>query len=329
MRIGIVGLGNLGSAVAYLTGSNGHQVTAWEYDADVVDECNRFHRNSRFLPGRRLPESVLATRSLAEAGHGAELLFVTLPSRFIEPVLGPFAAEANPALPLVNMSKGIDAGTGRTAYQMLADLFPHNPKAMVAGPSLANEFARGVVTAVIAASSVPALFPLIRSAMSNNRFAVATSEDVAGVEWGAILKNIYALGLGLMEGREEAGLNFSGAYLTQALKEMTALGRAMGARAGSFLALSGLGDLIATALSENSHNHTMGRLLAQGLSLEEIKQQMSVLPEGYNTLGAALTLARRQSVALPLAGLLHDVIHGDADLAEFFPRFTAILATQV
>jgi len=238
-------------------------------------------------------------------------------------------AEANPALPLVNMSKGIDAGTGRTAYQMLADLFPHNPKAMVAGPSLANEFARGVVTAVIAASSVPALFPLIRSAMSNNRFAVATSEDVAGVEWGAILKNIYALGLGLMEGREEAGLNFSGAYLTQALKEMTALGRAMGARAGSFLALSGLGDLIATALSENSHNHTMGRLLAQGLSLEEIKQQMSVLPEGYNTLGAALTLARRQSVALPLAGLLHDVIHGDADLAEFFPRFTAILATQV
>jgi glycerol-3-phosphate dehydrogenase (NAD(P)+) len=321
LNIGIVGLGNLGSAVALLVANNGHRVVAWEYDAAVVSEVNRQHSNSRFLPGAIFPDSVKASSRLQEVFERADLVFVALPSRFIPSVLAECVPWVDPAVPLVNLSKGMDAMTGKTAFQSLQHLFPANPVAMVSGPSLANEFARGVATAVAAAANNPVVLTQIDQALQNPSFAVVHSDDPLGLELGGILKNIYALGLGLFDQYPQYGLNFIGIYLTQALQEISLLGVTLGAKQTSFYQLSGLGDLITTALSEDSHNRKMGRLIAQGKTIDQIREQLGSLPEGYNTLIMVLALARKKSVQLPLANLLFEVIEEGLLVEIFFKRF--------
>lgn len=326
MKIGIIGLGNLGSAVAHLVASNGHEVLGWEYEQELVEEINTRQINSRYLPGIQLPLTVSATSDVAAVFYFSELVFITLPSRFIASVLADYAAHAEENIPLVLMTKGIDADTGETSIQSLKKLFPGNSLAMVSGPSLANEFVRGVLTGLVAASDDEKLLEKIALSMGNSRFSVSHSDDVLGIELGGVLKNIYAMGLGIVENGTQSGLNFIGAYITQAMKEMLALGVAMGAKKESFLCLSGIGDLVATAMSENSHNRTMGRLINQGLSLNEIEKELGVLPEGYNTMCAALSLSRSKEIDLPLAFSLNELVNKKITLDEFYAQFTKIIS---
>lgn len=328
LQVGIIGFGNLGSAVAKVIADNGHQVLVWEFDQAVVTELNEQHKNTRYLAGVTFAQNVSATSIIADVFKRADIVFVTLPSRFIESVLAEYANNADSAVALVNMSKGINAQSHETAFQTMQRLFPDNPLAMLAGPSIANEFARGVVTGVVAASSDNSVPLLIAQAMNNNSFAVAGYDDALGVELGGVLKNIYALGMGLFDKHSQNGLNFVGAYLTQALREMNDLGTAIGAKPESFYQLSGVGDLITTAMSDDSHNRSMGRLIAEGKSVEQVTEMMGVLPEGYNTLAVALTIAGQKNIQLPLAELLHQVINNNLSLDDFFIRFTALLALK-
>jgi glycerol-3-phosphate dehydrogenase (NAD(P)+) len=322
MRVSIVGLGNLGSAIAYIIAGNGHTVTCWEYDKAVVAEVNDEHRNQRYLPDRVLPESIIATNDVAKLLTETDLVLITLPARFIASVLAEHANLAGRDIPIVNLSKGIDAQTGETAFQLVSRLFPGHSVVMLAGPSLANEFVRGVTTGVVAASPDSDAIAQVALALNNQDFFVRGSSDPVGVELGGILKNIYALGLGMFV---DPGLNFTGAYLTQALAEIKALGVALGARADSFDGLAGIGDLIATSLSEHSHNRSMGSLMAQGLSLTEVEEKMGILPEGYHTLGIMIPMAERLGVAMPLANLLNAVITGEQSLEGFNKRFTGLM----
>ncbi len=303
MKLAVVGMGNLGTAVACLAASNGHRVVAWEYQQTVVDEINQQRRNRRYFGSRTIPDGVTATSDLNQVFNATAAVFVTLPSRFIEPVLSRYDGSPDAATGLVNMSKGINSESGETAFQTLCRLFPRQPAAMLAGPSLANEFSDGTVTALVAASSDMGLIGTIKDALENSHFAVCAGDDALGVELGGILKNCYALGMGMVDGSTASGLNFVGAYLTVALQEITTLGVALGASEGSFRAFSGVWDLIATAMSEHSHNRAMGRLVAKGIPLAEIEESMGVLPEGYNSLLLALRLAEEQAVKLPLVAV--------------------------
>lgn len=325
MKVGVIGLGNLGTATAQLAATNGCDVLAWEYDRAVVDEVNNTHRNQRYLAGTVLSDRLHATTTVAEVFQFAELIFIALPSRFLVSVLTGVVSGIDPSIAIVNMAKGIDASSGKTAFATVAAMFPNNPVAMLAGPSLANEFNAGVLTGVVAASAEPWLPEKISLVLSSSRFVVVSSDDPLGVELGGILKNIYALGMGLFHSGKGFGLNFIGAYLTQALTEIMALGTAMGARRETLLQLSGIGDLIATAMSEHSHNRAMGELVAQGLGVTEIEQQLGVLPEGYNTLVVALRLAEQYSVDLPLAQLLSDAIRDGLHIDEVYNRFAMVL----
>jgi glycerol-3-phosphate dehydrogenase (NAD(P)+) len=211
VKVGMIGMGNLGSAVAVLAAANGHEVVGWEFDAAVVAAINKKHANDRYLPGISFPRSVRATENLDEV-MALPLVFLTLPSRFVLPVLGRYVA-AHPAGPMpaiANLAKGMDAASGKTVMMMLATLFPEEQLAMVAGPSLANEFSRGVMTVVVAASKNGALREQIGKVLNGSRFAVLPGEDVSGVELGGILKNIYALGLGIFAGKGRAGVEFRG-----------------------------------------------------------------------------------------------------------------------
>ncbi len=229
MRTGIVGLGNLGSAVANLVASNGHPMIGWEYNAAVVDEINRRRTNEKFLPEVAIHPNLTATTDLAAVFQDTEIVFIALPSVFVQRTLQPLRGRIAPETVLVNMAKGIDGATGLTSFQTLSGMFPDNPRVMLSGPSIANEFARGLPTVVVIAGQSKADLMHVARALDNDTFRTRFSDDEIGVELGGILKNIYAIGLGLFDGGHVTSVNFRSVYLTLALEEITRVGVALGA----------------------------------------------------------------------------------------------------
>lgn len=321
MQVGIIGLGNLGTAVGNLLAENGHDILGWEYNGAVVAEINERSTNERYLPGIPLEPRLRATGDLAAAFDFGRVVFVTIPSAFIESTLNPLRGKVNPRILVVNTAKGIDAQTGLTSFQMLRGLLPDNHHVMLSGPSVANEFARHLPTTVVVAGPDMSDLLLVSRLIDNDYFRARFSDDWVGVELGGILKNIYAIGLGLFDGKQIHSVNFRAVYLTIALEEIARFGVAMGARIETFLYLSGIGDLLATSLSAHSHNRRLGELLALGMRLPEIRAEMGVLPEGYNTLQAVLYLAEKQHVSLPLAKGLWDVINDRYPAERFINSF--------
>ena len=321
MRIGLIGMGNLGSAIANLAAQNRYDVLAWEYNPDVAREINELHTNDRYLPGIKLSSKVLATTHLEEVGRNCDLLFVAIPSVFVQPTMEPMIAYLSKDVVIVNMAKGINRSTGLTSFQTIDALFPDNPKVMLSGPSIANEFAREMPTVVVLAAEDRSPLLLAAQVLDNECFRTRFSDDTVGVELGGILKNIYSIGLGLFDGKNITSVNFRAVYLTIAMEEIARIGVAMGAQIETFLYLSGMGDLLATSLSQHSHNRKMGEYLAQELSLEEIKERMGVLPEGFNTLQVVLYIAEKLHVSMPLAKGLWDVINGRYEGDKFIRSF--------
>ena len=176
-------------------------------------------------------------------------------------------------------------------------------------------------TVVVLAGENRADLMAVSQVLDTRHFRTRFSEDAIGVELGGLLKNIYAIGLGIFDGKEITSVNFRAAYLTIALEEMSRIGVALGGQRETFAYLAGLGDLLATSLSGESHNRRMGILLSQGLAAQQIKETMGVLPEGYNTLKVILNIAEKLHVSLPLAKALWDVIHGRLEADHFIFSF--------
>jgi glycerol-3-phosphate dehydrogenase (NAD(P)+) len=321
VKVGLVGLGNLGTAMANLIAGNGYDVLGWEYSDQVVAEMNGAHTNTRFLPGVALNPRLAATGNLETVFAQCAIVLVALPSAFLRSTLEPVQAHVAPATLLVNLAKGIERSTGLTSFQMLSALFPSNPKVMLSGPSIANEFAAGMPTVVTIAGPNTTELLAVARVLDNEHFRVRFSNDTIGVELGGILKNAYVIGLGMFDGQRIESVNFRSVYLTLALEEMTRIGVSLGARIETFAYLSGMGDLLATALSRDSHNRRLGVLLASGHGLKEIEALMGVLPEGYNTIQTILLIAEKMHVPAPLAKGLWDVINARYSAERFIASF--------
>ena len=321
MKIGMIGLGNLGSAVGNMIARNGYDVLGWEFQKPIVEEINTLGTNKRYLEGISLNPNLKATDDLDSVARQSDIIFVAIPSAFIRPTLEPIRDRVKPRSVIVNMAKGIDRSTGLTSFQVIASLFPNNPKVMLSGPSIANEFARDMPTVVVIAGESREDLLLVSHILDNDYFRTRFSSDTVGVELGGILKNIYSIGLGMFDGKSITSVNFRSVYLTIALEEISRIGEALGAELVTFLYLAGIGDLLATSLSEHSHNRRLGQLLAEGLQLEEVRKRMDVLPEGYNTLEIILYVAEKMHVSLPLAKGLWDVLHGRYEVDRFITSF--------
>ncbi len=307
-RITILGDGGWGTCLAVGLGLKGHSVTLWGAFADDILQLKKSRQNTKFLPGVPIPPSVRLTADLQEAWDQAEVLVVAIPSRYLRESLKKFAGGPWEKAITVSVVKGLEPGTLLRMSQLIRTLVPAKRLAVLSGPSISYEVARGIPTTVVAASEDPAVAKQVQAFFTTERFRVYTSTDVIGVELGGALKNVIALACGAADGLG-FGANTKAALATRGLVEMARLGVAMGAEAQTFSGLSGLGDLITTCFSSHSRNRWVGEQLGKGKSLAEVTQGMEQVAEGITTTESAYALSQRHRVEMPITTAVYQVLY--------------------
>ena len=296
----VIGDGGWGTALALTLVRNGHAPRVWGPDAAYSAEVRATRRNPRFLPGVELPETITWTADPAEALAGSEAVVFVVPSKYARATLERFkpAWEAAGRPPVVSATKGFDLATRERISELVREVWGADA-AVLSGPSIAPETARGVPTAVTIAAADPEAALFFQRLFSGDTFRVYTDDDVCGLEYGGALKNVIAIAAGVCDGLG-LGVNAKAALVTRGLAEMTRLGVALGARAETFRGLSGIGDLMVTCMSPQSRNRTLGERLGKGETLDAILSGMVQVAEGVHTCAGALALARECGVATPL-----------------------------
>ncbi len=309
MRIGVVGAGSWGTALADLLARSGHEVRIWAREPEVVESINAIHQNTLFLPDAPLAEGVRAVGGVAEAVRGAALVVSAAPSHAVRRVAREIAAALDGERPpiVVSVSKGLEEDSHKTMTEVLAETIPGAAIVALSGPSFAQEVYQRQPTAVVVASHDPAAAQVAQQAFSTASFRVYTSADVRGVELGGALKNVMAIAAGLLDGLG-LGNNSRAALITRGLAEMTRMGEALGASPLTFAGLAGMGDLILTATGALSRNRSLGIELAKGRSLEAILAERRTVAEGVRTAKAALALGRAVGVELPITSEIEQIL---------------------
>jgi len=308
-RVAVVGAGSWGTTLANHLAGAGRAVRLWAYEPEVVEAVAASRENAIYLPGVRLHPALAVSGSLADTLAGADLALFVTPSHVARGILAQAQPHLRAAVPVVVASKGIETDSLETmAGVFAAALAPFgHPLAFLSGPSFAREVAAGLPTAVTVASADAAAALLAQATFSTEVFRVYTTDDVVGVEIGGALKNVMAIAAGIGDGLG-LGHNARSALITRGLAEMTRLGVALGARASTFAGLAGLGDLVLTCTGDLSRNRSLGMALAAGRSLSEIQAATRTVAEGVRTTAAAVKLAARIGVELPIAAQVHRVL---------------------
>lgn len=305
--ISVIGAGGWGSALAQLLSGHGLPVTLWAHDPAQVEEINGSHTNRQFLPGVTLNCGITATADMALAARG-DLIVVVPPSQFLKGVSEQLSrAGVKPGVPLVCCTKGLEHHTGRLMTQVLGACFPANPVAALSGPNHAEEVARGTPAAAVVAADDHAMADQLREFFCTGNFRAYSSDDVAGVELGGALKNIYAIAAGISDGLG-LGDNAKSALVTRSLAELIRLGTKLGGKAETFYGLSGLGDLIVTCFSVHSRNRGLGERLGKGEPLADIQKSMVMVAEGVPTARSAYEEAHKLGLDTPLLDTVHAVL---------------------
>jgi glycerol-3-phosphate dehydrogenase (NAD(P)+) len=315
-RAFVLGGGGWGTALALVLSDRVDRVDVWEHEAAYAAEVESRRENHRYLPGVRLPDSVHMTQDLG-AMAGASLLVLAVPSAFFRAVWVRAMEYSSPDQVAVVATKGIEPGSLMTMRQVAED---ECNKACVAaprfvtlsGPSHAEEVGRRMPATLVTASPDAEAARLAQVVLSHDWFRVYTSADPLGVEIGGALKNVVALAAGVSDGLG-LGDNAKAALMTRGLAEMTRLGVAMGAQAGTFFGLAGMGDLVVTCMSRHSRNRGIGERLGRGEHWSEISPTFHQAVEGVVTAASAMDLSRRYQVGLPIAEQVHEILFQDKD----------------
>ena len=306
--IAILGDGGWGTALSILFHNKGHHVRLWSPFRDYAEVLRQKRENVKYLPGIPIPEDFLITSDIAESCAGAEVVIFVTPSHHLREVcqrVKPFIKREEI---LVTATKGLEEETLLRMSQVIAEVLGHAEVAAMSGPTLAREVAAGHPTAATVSSNSLALASAVQSLLTTGHFRLYTSPDVIGVELGGALKNVIAIAAGIIDGLE-LGANTKSALLTRGLAEMARLGVALGAEHSTFFGLSGLGDLFTTAISDLSRNHTFGCQIGRGIPVEEAQRSTPMVIEGIRTTKAAVELARKQNVEMPIATEVYRVLY--------------------
>jgi glycerol-3-phosphate dehydrogenase (NAD(P)+) len=312
MKITVLGAGAWGTALARILANRNHDVVIWDFYPEAVESINRKHVNERYLPGIELPPNLRGEADAAKAVAGAELVVVAAVSKAYRNVSKPLHDFTGI---VVSVTKGIEFETGATMTDILRENSPNSRIVAMSGPTLATEVAKGIPTAIVAASSDAEAAKLVQSLFHGPAFRVYTSGDIHGVELGGALKNVIAIGAGVCDGLG-FGDNSKAALLTRAVSEMRRLGVACGAQADTFTGLSGLGDLMVTCFSPLSRNRGFGERIGKGEKAEAIVASMTAVAEGYPNAKSARELARKHGVSTPIIDEVYAMLYEGKDVRK-------------
>lgn len=302
-----MGSGGWGIALAILLHKNGHEVKLWSFSEKECEDININHENSEYLPGIEIPEGVTATADYEKLLNWCDVIVLAIPSSYLRSSLQKFKEFVKADLPIINVAKGLEKETLKTLSQVIEEVLPGNPIAVLSGPSHAEEVARGIPTTCTATSKSKKTAVFAQDLFMADYFRVYTNPDLIGVELGGALKNVIALAAGASDGLGY-GDNTKAALMTRGIAEISRLGIAMGADFHTFNGLSGIGDLIVTCTSMHSRNRRAGILMGQGKSLEETLEEVHMVVEGVHTAKAAKAFADEYKVEMPIVEAINEVL---------------------
>lgn len=299
MNIGIIGAGSWGTAIAIMLAGNNHNIKLWSAVKDEIDLLNTHREHIHRLPGVKLPDSIVIEEDLEKASSDCDIIVLAVASPFVRATahnISPFIKEGQI---IVNVAKGIEDNSLMMLSEVIKEEIPQGNICVLSGPSHAEEVSKGIPTTVVVGAEDQKSAEFIQDAFINNTFRVYTSPDIIGIELGGALKNVIALAAGIVDGLG-LGDNTKAALITRGIAEISRLGKAMGAHLETFAGLSGIGDLIVTCTSKHSRNHNAGYLIGTGKSMEEAIKEVAQVVEGINTAKAALALAKKHDISMPL-----------------------------
>ena len=316
-RIGIIGAGAWGTALALVARRAGLDVVIQAREANVVDAINETQDNKIFLPGVALDKGIRATTSIADAIEGdegaADALLLTVPAQFLRAAMGELADSIKPGIPIVICAKGIEQDTGALMSEIAAEVLTYTPVLVLSGPTFAAEVAAGLPAAVTLACQDDDLAVKVSDALAGPMFRIYRSDDLIGAQIGGAVKNVLAIGCGIVDGRG-LGDNARAALITRGLSEIVRLGLAKGARAETLVGLCGIGDLVLTCNAMQSRNFSLGVALGRGEALANILDARSSVAEGVFSAASVSGLARTLDVDMPLCLAVDGILNHFADI---------------
>jgi len=319
-KVAVLGAGSWGTALSMVLDENGHDVRLWGNDPKQIKEINEQHTNEHYLPGAKLSEAIVAYTDLKAAIQEADALLFVLPTKAIRVVAKEVAAllDGQTKPHLIHASKGLEQDTHKRISVIIQEEIPaekYDSLVVLSGPSHAEEVAKKDITTITAASENEEDAGYVQKLFMNPYFRVYRNTDVIGVELGAALKNIIAVGAGALHGLGY-GDNAKAALMTRGLAEISRLGTAFGADPMTFFGLSGVGDLIVTGTSRHSRNWRAGDLIGKGHDLDEVLNNMGMVVEGVATTKAAYELAQEKGIEMPITEAIYKVLYEKVDVKK-------------
>lgn len=318
MKISVLGAGSWGTTLAILLHDNGHEVTLWEFKKSYAKSLLKHRENKTFLPGISIHEEIKITNDLEESVKQQHIVVIAVPSQFVRSVLKQFPKFDFKDTTFVSVSKGIEKDTLLRVDQIIKSELPDLDDAnisVLSGPSHAEEVSRKVPTAVVAASKSMDTAKLVQAAFMNSYFRVYSSTDIVGVELGGALKNVIAIGAGIIDGAK-FGDNTKAAIMTRGIAEISRLGIELGAKPQTFSGLSGMGDLIVTCMSKHSRNRYVGEQVGMGKTLKQVVGSMEMVAEGVESCKSVYELAAKHNVDVPIVNAVYQILFNGRDAVK-------------
>ena len=314
-RIGILGAGSWGTALAILLHDNGHDVTVWSIHEEEVETLNTTRRHERKLPGVEIPEGIVFTTDMKETMSDKDVCVLAVPSPFIRSTCQKMKQYVRAGQIIVNVAKGIEENTLYTLTDIIEEELPYADACVLSGPSHAEEVSRRLPTTCVVSSRTRKTAEYLRSVFVSPVFRVYISPDMLGIELGGALKNVIALAAGTADGLGY-GDNTKAELITRGIAEIARLGIKMGGKPETFYGLTGIGDLIVTCASMHSRNRKAGYLMGRGYTMEEAMKEVQMVVEGVYSAKAALELSRKYQVEMPIVEQVNKVLFENKNAEE-------------
>lgn len=315
MRISVLGAGGWGTTLAILLQNNGHNVDIWEYKKSYAKSMHKARENKLYLPGVFIPKDINITHDLEEASNNKHIIVIAIPTQFIRSVMNDLRKYDFKNTTFISVSKGIEKHTLMTVSNIIKDELPGISSSnigVLSGPSHAEEVSKKIPTAVVSASEDLETAKMIQAAFMNSYFRVYHSDDILGVEYGGALKNVIAIGAGIVDGAG-FGDNTKAAIMTRGIAEISRLGISLGAKPETFSGLSGMGDLIVTCMSKHSRNRYVGEQIGKGKKLKHIIESMNMVAEGVETCKSVYDLTTEHKILAPICHGVYEILFEEKD----------------